>query len=256
MNMDQFGYAKDQFSLKCHSYRKYNQAFFEEIVINNDVEERVALNYRERFLVSAEDIYIVFDMYCKEDYDEQFIKTKKHEITHKQFVDLFVTCLKNDSMKIAMIIYTLFLDINKDMDERIMEILMLTLKESVKFHEIKLFFIHEHFDTLTIQQMNTLIDTFQLIMHRKDWRLNPIVSQYNTIKVVLLIYRICWKIENKQIYSLITKCSLLQSHLISSLSLYFEKQNNIITLYKFMLEPILHMTERMDSLDVMYQMNM
>lgn len=60
------------FPLKASTYRKYNQAYYEEIVINNDVESRVAQNYRERFLVSAEDIYIVFEMYCKEDYWEQF----------------------------------------------------------------------------------------------------------------------------------------------------------------------------------------
>ena len=72
----------------------------------------------------------------------------------------------------------------------------------------------------------------------------------------MLIYRICWKIEQKQIYSLITKCSVLQNYLISSLMKYFEKQINILTLYKFMIEPILHMTERKDSLDIMYEMNM
>lgn len=92
-------------------------------------------------------------------------------------------------------------------------------------------------------------------MH-KDAKLNPIINTFNTIKLALLIYRICWKIEKKQIYSLITKCSLLQSYLITSLSNYFEKQNNILVLYKFMSEPILHMTERKDSLDIMYEMNM
>ena len=49
---------------------------------------------------------------------------------------------------------------------------------------------------------------------------------------------------------------MLQSYLIRSLSMYFEKQNNILVLYKFMSEPILHMTERKDSLDIMYEMNM
>jgi hypothetical protein len=104
--------------------------------------------------------------------------------------------------------------------------------------------------------MNNLVDIYQEILFRKDVKMNPIISQFNTIKVSLLIYRICWKIEKKQIYSLITKCSLLQNYLISSLSIYFEKQNNILTLYKMMIEPILHMTERKDSLDVMYEMNM
>jgi hypothetical protein len=103
-------FFKKAFPLKASTYRRYNQAYYEEIVINNNVESRVAQNYRERFLVTAEDIYIVFDMYCKEDYDEQFMLTKKDEITHKQFVDLFITCLKNDSFKIAILIYTLYLN--------------------------------------------------------------------------------------------------------------------------------------------------
>ncbi len=69
-------------TMKASTYRKYNQAYYEEIVINNEVEARVAQNYRERFLQTAEDIFIVFQMYCKEDYSDEFSKTKKDEITH------------------------------------------------------------------------------------------------------------------------------------------------------------------------------
>ena len=108
LNLLQF--YKKSFALKARTYRKYNQAYFEEIVINNDIESRVAFNYRERFLVTPEDIYIVFEMYCKEDYDEQFKKTKKERISHKQFVDLFIICIRNDSFKIAMLIYSLYLN--------------------------------------------------------------------------------------------------------------------------------------------------
>jgi len=32
------------------------------------------------------------------------------------------------------------------------------------------------------------------------------IHQYNTIKVALLVYRVSWRIEQKKIYSLITKC--------------------------------------------------
>ena len=53
--------------------------------------------------------------------------------------------------------------------------------------------------------------------------MNPMVNQFNTIKISMLIYRICFKIEEKQIYSLITKCSLLKNYLINSLVSYFEK---------------------------------
>jgi hypothetical protein len=195
-------------------------------------------------------------MYCKEDYDQQFIQTKKDEITHKEFVSLFITCIKNDSFKIAMLLYTLYLDYNTDFDSKMMDIILMSIKESEKFHEIKLFFIHEHFDILTIQQLNVLVDIYQQQLTRKETKLHPIVNQYNTIKVALLIYRICWKIEKKQIYSLITKCTLLEDYLITSLSSYFEMQSNILTLKRHMTEPIFHMTERRDCLDIMYEMNM
>jgi hypothetical protein len=138
-------------------------------------------------------------------------------------VDLFITCLRNDSFRIAILIYTLYLDIQIDIDEKMMDIVLGTIKESEKFHEIKLFLVHEHFDILTIQQMNQLLDIYQEALHTKDIKIHPIISQFNTIKVALLIYRICWKIEKRQIYSLITKCTLLQNYLIKSLCTYFEK---------------------------------
>lgn len=182
---------------KSSTYRKYNQAYYEEIVINNMVEERVAQNYRERFLASKEDIYIVFEMYCKEDYAEQFVQTKKEGITHKQFVDLFILCIRNDSFQIAILIYTLYLSPQTDIDSRIMDILLQSIRESIKFHELKLFFLHTHFEVLSVAQMNTLVDIYQDILHRKDPKSNPMISQFNTIKTTLLIYRICWKIEER-----------------------------------------------------------
>lgn len=50
-------FFKKTFSLKSQNYRQYNQAYYEEILIDYGVESRVTLNYRERFLVSAEEIY-------------------------------------------------------------------------------------------------------------------------------------------------------------------------------------------------------
>ena len=50
--------------MKSNGYRMYNTAFFEEILIDFFVEPRVARNYRERFLVTTEDIYLVLNMYC------------------------------------------------------------------------------------------------------------------------------------------------------------------------------------------------
>ena len=114
VNLSKF--YKQEFSLKSLSYRKYSRAYFEEIVINYDIEERVAKNYREKFIISLDDILNVFQMYCKEDYVEHFISTKKDEITHQQFKDLFIICLKNDSFKIALIIYLNYLESGTDMN--------------------------------------------------------------------------------------------------------------------------------------------
>ena len=108
-----------------------------------------------------------------------------------------------------------------------MELIILSLRDSCKFHEMKLFYIHEHFDLLSIEQMNQLVDIYMEILHRKELKLNPMLSQYNTIKYSLLIYRISWKIEQKKIYSLITKCSLLNKYIYSGLAAYLERQQHI-----------------------------
>ena len=55
--------------LKAATYRQYTPAYYEVIIIYNEIEPRVAQNYRERFLVTPKDIYNVFEMYCKEDFD-------------------------------------------------------------------------------------------------------------------------------------------------------------------------------------------
>ena len=57
-----------------------------------------------------------------------------------------------------------------------------------------------------------LIDICLEILNRKDYKFNPILSQYNTVKYSLLIFRISWKIEQKNIYSLITKCQLMNNY--------------------------------------------
>ena len=183
-------------------------------------------------MVKAQDILIAFEMYCKEDYEKEFIMTKKQDIDGKQFKNLFVTCLKSDSFKIAMVIYLLYLDVKRDMNTKMLDLILQQMKESEKYHEIKLFFIHEHFDDLSIKQMNVLVDNYLAILFSKNTKHHPIVNAFNTVKLTLLIYKICWKIEQKQIYSLITKCRLLQDYLIQSLEKYMVKQNNILILQR------------------------
>ena len=44
-------FFKSTFTMKANHYRKYNEAYYEEILIDYAVEPRVAKNYRERFLI-------------------------------------------------------------------------------------------------------------------------------------------------------------------------------------------------------------
>lgn len=55
---------------------------------------------------------------------------------------------------------------------------------------------------------------------------------------------------------MITKCSTLNKYIMQSLENYLSRQQHISQLYKFMREPIFHMTEKKDSLDIMLEMNM
>jgi len=55
--------------LKSNTYKKYSRAYFEEIIINNEVEQRIATDFRRRYLKTSQDLLNVFEMYCKEDYE-------------------------------------------------------------------------------------------------------------------------------------------------------------------------------------------
>jgi hypothetical protein len=69
--------------MKSQSYRQYNQAFYEEILIDFSLEQRVAQNYRERFLINPMEIYLVLSMYAKNDYVNYFLSLNLEEISHK-----------------------------------------------------------------------------------------------------------------------------------------------------------------------------
>ena len=95
-------FYKESFTLKSQTYRQYNQAFFEEILIDFAIESRVAQNYRERFLISPEDVYLVLNMYAKNDYVNYFLRLNLEQISHKQFVELFEISIRNDAMKVLL----------------------------------------------------------------------------------------------------------------------------------------------------------
>jgi hypothetical protein len=53
-------------------------------------------------LVSADDVLLVLKMYAKNDYNAYFLAADLDEISHKQFIELFMISLSNDAMKVAM----------------------------------------------------------------------------------------------------------------------------------------------------------
>lgn len=71
--------------------------------------------------------------------------------------------------------------------------------------------------------MNNIIDYYNLVKDLRNPIDNPLISQYNTVKVALLIYRICYRVGQKKIYSLQTKCLMLQKYITESLCKYFEQ---------------------------------
>jgi hypothetical protein len=73
-------FFKQDILFKSHNYRQYNQAFYEEILIDCGTEARVALNYREKFLTNKEEILLVLEMYCKNDYVGHFLRADVSEI--------------------------------------------------------------------------------------------------------------------------------------------------------------------------------
>lgn len=103
-------------------------------------------NYRERFVTQHKDIFMVFKMYCKRDFYDQFVQTDKSEITLKEFKELFRICMTSNSHKVGMLIFTLYLDPLKDIDDNCLNIMIQTVKTSNEAHEMKLFYLLNNFD--------------------------------------------------------------------------------------------------------------
>mmetsp|Transcript_31434 Transcript_31434/g.48055 ORF Transcript_31434/g.48055 Transcript_31434/m.48055 type:complete len:90 (-) Transcript_31434:2864-3133(-) len=88
-------------------------------------------------------------MYCKNDFISHFLNINLEDISRVQKIKLFQICLRHDSFKIGMLLYLKYLDA-KDMDQKVMDIVMTSLRESTNFHELKLFFLHQHFELMSI----------------------------------------------------------------------------------------------------------
>ena len=65
-----------------------------------------------------------------------------------------------------------------------------------------------------------MIDTLLLIFKLSKVRLNPFLSQYNTLKYALLVYRISWLIQERNMYSLATKCQEINKYINKSIQLF------------------------------------
>jgi len=84
-------------------------------------------------------------MYSKKDYLSHLLKVDVSHLSHYQIVDLFEICWRYDSQKVALYFYSNHLT-HADLNKRLIDLTIQSLLYSVKYHEIKLFFIIEHFD--------------------------------------------------------------------------------------------------------------
>ena len=57
-----------------------------------------------------------------------------------------------------------------------MDIIINSIKNSVKFHEVKVFFILQYFDNLSVYQLNSLVDNYMDILNCRDYKKNPMLS--------------------------------------------------------------------------------
>ena len=119
-----------------------------------------------------------------------------------------------------------------------------------------MYFIKQAFSIFTVKQMEALLVLFWEILMVNNPKVHPLVNCYNPVKVSILIYEICWEIQQKNIFSLQIKCEQIMKYLIKSLDSYFEKQGNINHLYRLMREPVLHPKNQRDAMDMMLHMNM
>jgi len=124
----------------CHQYRRYTTAYFEQILITRRIEPRTSKNFRQRFITSNEDIFLVLKMYSEKDYLDYFLNADVDEMNHKQLIELFMTCIQADSFKIALQIYLRYLS-QSDMKVPVMNKIINSLRYSLLYHEEKLFFI-------------------------------------------------------------------------------------------------------------------
>lgn len=191
-------------------------------------------------------------MYCQIDKLEEF-SNFQIQITEKRVEELFLVCLKNDSMKIAFHLNKKF---GITYNQSVISALNNSIKDSEWYFEMKMFFVRQSFPHYNVQQMDELLQLFTSIFEVVNVKRHPLVNCYNPVKCSLLVYEICHRIQKKNIYSLQRNCDYLMKYLKTSLDKYFNSQGNINHLYKLMKEPILSINTQQDSMDLIYLMDM
>lgn len=209
--------------------------------------------FNKKFLKSKEDIDSVLEMFCNIDDLEQFQKFDKQiSLSYQRIEHLFLISIKYDSFKVAFFIERKY---KIKFTKKVIDCMYNSLRDSQWYVELKLFYIRQSFPYLNVEQMDELLSMFIQILQVNNPKLHPMVNCYNPVKCSLLIYEICWKIQQKNIYSLQRTCDDLMKYLKESMDKYFLSQGNISHLYKLMKEPILHESEQKDSMDLILMMN-
>jgi len=54
------------------------------VLLNEQVDDRVAMNYRERFIIDQEATYQVLQMYSKMDYLQHFLNVDIDRLAHRK----------------------------------------------------------------------------------------------------------------------------------------------------------------------------
>lgn len=80
------------------------------------------------------------------------------------------------------------------------------------------------FPIFNVAHFDELLTILDKIFNNDNPKQHPIINCYNPIKCSVLVFEICWKIKNQNVYSLQRKCDELTSYIMRSLDLYLNEQ--------------------------------
>ena len=92
------------------------------------------------------------------------------------------------------------------------------------YFELKLFFLRYMFPSFNVAHFDELLTILDKIVNDDNPKMQPLINCYNPIKCSLLVYEICWKIKNQNVYSLQRKCDELTKYILNCLSNYLNEQ--------------------------------